>query len=102
MWDKLLGLFKDKPVTDEIQSAIPDVSQISNSENFNNSSIKPEGRSVHIGYNYLKGLDGDYEDSSKHMRRFINLNKLLRGKYNGKIEASHAEPQSDIRGEDSE
>lgn len=99
MWDKLLGLFKDKPVTNEIKSVTPTI-EVKDSQTLPASKI--DGKSVHIGYNYLKGLDGDYEDSSKHIRRFINLNKLLRGDYNGKIEATDAEPQSNLRGEDSE
>lgn len=101
MWDKLLALFKDKQA-DEIQSTIPEVSKTVNNNQFEASPVHLSGRSIHLGYNYLKGMDGENEDSSKHIRRFINLNKLLRGKYNGKIEASHAEPEGDLRGEDAE
>lgn len=107
MWDKLLGLLKDTYSDDEIPASIAKrearrqelARQI---EPESSSEKQPDGRSTLIGYNYLKGLDGDYEDSSKHIRRFINLNKLLRGKYNGKIEASTTSSESDIRGEDSE
>lgn len=97
MWEKLLDLFKEQPVTDEVQSSVPVVTE----QNSLPVSSK-EGKSTHIGYNYLKGLDGESEDSSKHLRRFINLNKLLRGRYNGKIEATDAEPESNIRREDTE
>lgn len=101
MWDRLLALFKDKPATNEIHSSVPGVEEIGGQapyKGFNPS----DGRSTHIGYNYLKGLDGDYEDSSKHVRRFINLNRLLRGDYGGKIETTHGESQSDLRREDTE
>lgn len=100
MWDKLLALFKDKEVTDGLQSSVPDVTPMSGQSEA--PSAKIEGPSSHIGYNYLKGLDGESEDSSKHLRRFINLNKLLRGRYDGKITSTDAEPEGDIRREDSE
>lgn len=100
MWDKLLALFKDKSVTDEIQSSGPEVQLLSGQPSQPSSKI--EGPSTHIGYNYLKGLDGESEDSSKHIRRFINLNRLLRGDYNGKITSTDARTESDLRGEDSE
>lgn len=107
MWEKLLGLLgnsenenyvapsiaKRDARQQELASQVADIPVP--------KSDKP-GKSTLIGYNYLKGLDGDYEDSSKQLRRFINLNRLLRGKYNGKIEATSGEPESDIRGEDSE
>lgn len=104
MWDKLLALFKDKNVTDEIQSSVPDVPSMSQSsvESAPRGSNTPQGPSSHIGYNYLKGLDGESEDSSKHLRRFINLNKLLRGRYDGKITTTDAEPEGNSRREDSE
>lgn len=97
MWDKLLALFKNTQQVEEVQSVAPIVSEQSNPVQV---SSEPVGKSTHIGYNYLKGLNS--EDSTRDIRRFINLNKLLRGSYNGKIETSHAEPKSDIRGEDSE
>lgn len=96
MWDKLLALFKDKDVTDDIQSSVPDVPAMSESH----SSMKIEGPSTHIGYNYLKGLDGEQEDSSKQLRRFYNLNKLLRGRYDGKITSTDEDTTRDIRSED--
>lgn len=99
MWEKLLGLFKDKSATENVQSAVPGVEEIGGQTQY--KSAKLEGPSTNIGYNYLKGMDGDYEDSSKQLRRFINLNKLLRGNYNGKITATDAEPEVDLRGEDS-
>lgn len=98
MWDKLLALFKDKEVSDDIQSPIPTVTPATTSsrEQFDASPVsKPShqgmksGRSVHLGYNYLKGMDGDYEDSSKHLRRFINLNKLLRGDYKNSVHSRY-------------
>lgn len=97
MWDKLLALFKEQPVIDEGQSSVSTITE----QNSLPQSIN-DGKSTHIGYNYLKGLDGESEDSSEHLRRFINLNKLLRGRYNGKIEATDAEPESNIRREDTE
>ena len=98
MWDRLLKLFRDTPVSPEIQNEAPE----SPVQDVQSSSRGFQLPSTHIGYNYLKGLDGDYEDSSKNIRRFINLNKLLRGDYSGKIETSNAESQRDIRGEDTE
>lgn len=100
MWDRLLALFKNQSATDDIESAVPVISRTSTSDQMDASPIMRSGKSVHIGYNYLKGLDGENEDSSKHIRRFNNLNKLLRGKYNGKIETSHAAEEGDLRGED--
>jgi hypothetical protein len=108
MWEKLLGLLsnsedenyiapsiaKREARQQELASQASDVSEI--------PKMGKEGKSALIGYNYLKGLDGDYEDSSKQLRRFINLNRLLRGKYSGKIETTSGEPESDLRGEDSE
>lgn len=108
MWEKLLGLLnssedenyiapsiaKRDARQQELASQVTDTPQISKTDK--------EGKSTLIGYNYLKGIDGDYEDSSKQLRRFINLNRLLRGKYSGKIETTSGEPKSDIRGEDSE
>ena len=99
MWNRLLDLFKknEEPKVEVVPEESP--------EQFDTSSVDSSnhgpGRSVNLGYNYLKGLDGDYEDSSKHIRRFINLNRLLRGDYNGKIEADYEDEESDIRGEDS-
>jgi hypothetical protein len=106
MWDRILSLLKDKQVTEEVKPVIPEVlEEPSIPEQIDVAPVKMPGKSVHIGYNYLKGMDGDYEDSSKHVRRFINLNKLLRGDYNGKIQSDseHTEKSfKDIRGEDSE
>jgi hypothetical protein len=93
MWDKLLALFKDKPVTNEIQSVIPDVQPVQQESQPDN---RPEGRSVHIGYNYLKGLND--EDDLDQPHKFITLNKLLRGDYkDGKVEATHAEQETNLR-----
>ena len=108
MWEKLLGLLnnqedenyvapsiaKREARQQELASQVADTAEIPKSDKV--------GKSTLIGYNYLKGLDGDFEDSSKQLRRFINLNRLLRGKYNGKIETTSGEPERDIRGEDSE
>lgn len=105
MLDKLLAYLRNRGVEDNTSpSAIPDVSAMtSNSDQMDASPVmKHGGRSTHLGYNYLKGMDGHLEDSSKHIRRFHNLNKLLRGTYHGKIEASHATEDEDIRGEDTE
>lgn len=100
MWDKLLALFKDKPVTEDIQSVVPGVEQVSAPAP---KISKSDGRSTHIGYNYLKGMDGDLEDSSRHVRRFMNLHKLLRGGYHaGKIASTHAAEEGDLRGEDAD
>lgn len=102
MLSKLLALLKDKPVTKEIRSVVPIIEETKEVVP-HSKSMKVDGPSTHIGYNYLKGLDGDYEDSSEHIRRFINLNRLLRGNYHaGKIETHYAEPEGDLRGEDSE
>lgn len=98
MWDKLFGLFKDTEA-EEVKSAVPQVQQAQQQPL---SSMKSDGRSTHIGYNYLKGLDGENEDSSKQLRRFINLNKLLRGRYDGKITTTDEDSSSNIRSEDDE
>lgn len=108
MWEKLLGLFNNPEDKDYIAPSI--AKRDARQQELASQELQPQeisksqkhGKSTLIGYNYLKGLDGDYEDSSKHLRRFINLNRLLRGKYNGKIEATSGEPESDLRGEDSE
>jgi len=97
MWNKLLSLLKDKTVTDDIKSAVP---QIELQQEVNPSMLA--GRSTHLGYNYLKGLDGENEDNTRNNRRFINLNRLLRGNYDGKVASTHAEPQKNLRGENSE
>ena len=108
MWEKLLGLLnnsedenyiapsiaKREARQQELASQVNDISE--------NPKMDKSGKSTMIGYNYLKGLDGDYEDSSKQLRRFINLNKLLRGNYSGKIETTSGESESDLRREDSE
>ena len=99
MWDKLLALFKDTPVTDEVHQPGPTTSS---PDQMDASPTLHHGKSVHLGYNYLKGMDGKYEDSSNHIRRFRSLNKLLRGKYHGKINASHETEEGDLRGEDDE
>ncbi len=98
MWEKLFGLFKDTQAED-LKSSVPDVAPMSKSSA---PVMKSDGPSTQIGYNYLKGMDHDLEDSSKQLRRFINLNKLLRGRYDGKISTSDEEPSSDLRGEDDE
>lgn len=105
MLNKLLAYLRNKGVEDNSSpSAIPDMSKLISSGDQIDASpvIKHEGRSTHLGYNYLKGMDGHLEDSSKLIRRFHNLNKLLRGTYHGKIETSHAIEEDDIRGEDPE
>lgn len=94
MWDKLLALFKDKSVTDNIQSAVP---QVESQPTQINSSMKSDGKSTHIGYNYLKGLGDDEDSNNGRARRFINLNRLLRGDYDGKITATDEESEADIR-----
>lgn len=104
MWDKIFALF-NKDLTDENAFTLPSRPEqvtLPEAPASDNQISKPDGQSVNIGYSYLKGLDGESEDSSKHIRRFTNLNKFLRGQYNGKIAATHAEPEGDVRGEDSE
>lgn len=109
MWDKLLKIFEETKNEEEIPASIAKRDarkQQLEKETSQQSQVPLEknekGQGVLIGYNYLKGLDEDYEDSSKNLRRFINLNNLLRGRYSGKVESDTAETQSDIRGEDSE
>jgi hypothetical protein len=96
MWDKLFGLFKDTEA-EELKSPVPQVQQVQQAPP---STMKPDGKSVHIGYNYLKGLDGENEDTSKQLRKFINLNKLLRGRYDGKIATTDEDSIGNIRSED--
>lgn len=96
MWDRLFRLFREQNIAENsTEDQTPEVETQDVQDN-------PTGKSTHIGYDYLKGLDGNNEDNNKHLRRFINLNKLLRGNFNGKVEASYADAKSNIRGEDSE
>jgi hypothetical protein len=104
MWDKLFALF-NKDLTEEdafVQPRRPEhVMQSEAPASINTQISKPDGQSVNIGYNYLKGLDED-ESNKPNTRRFINLNKLLRGQYNGQITPTDAKSESNVRGENPE
>lgn len=101
-WDKLFALFNKDLTEEQYTPPQRSVQDVQPTEAPANRMIMPDGPSTNIGFNYLKGLDDESEDSSKHMRRFINLNKLLRGSYDGKIAQTDAKSESNIRGEDSE
>lgn len=102
MWDKLISLFKDTysddenyiaPLTEKREARRQQLASQApqESQEVNNSGDK----GTLIGYNYLKGMN-DKDD--EHSRRFINLNKLLRGKYDdGKIETTSGKSEEDIR-----
>lgn len=105
MWDKLYALLhgelKDKPVREDIRIIAPNVEEMGgSSSSLQRSSNAPDGPSTQIGYNYLKGLDNDAENNNKHMRRFINLNKLLRGTFDGQTTTTSSNSEK-LRGEDS-
>lgn len=104
MWEKLLGLFKETYGDDENYIA-PSIEKRNarRQELASQASLKPESeitqngeKGTLIGYNYLKGMDD--EQNNERNRRFVNLSKLLRGKYeDGKIEATSRESEEDIR-----
>lgn len=94
MWDKLLSLFKEQPLVEEIRPVVQRVERVADSPA--PTVKKMDGPSTNIGFNYLKGMD-DEENNPSRSRRFINLNRLLRGDYDGKIAGSDEEPQKDIR-----
>ena len=108
MWEKLLEIFRNTN-TEEEDYVPPSIakrearweelaSQVSQPQE---SERQDSGKGALIGFDYLKGLKDD-EDDNTNIRRFVNLNKLLRGNYeNGKIEATTTESQENIRRKDS-
>lgn len=109
MWEKLLGLFKDEYADQE--SAIPAsiakrearkqqlATEASQQPEIQTQLPESEAQGVLIGFNYLKGLDD--ENNINQPRRFINLNKLLRGEYkDGKTQTPSSEQENILRGED--
>lgn len=112
MWEKLLGLLSQQDsYTDDPEYVAPSVAKrdarrlelakqesSARAEQLNNM---PRQGTL-IGFDYLKGLKDDEEDTN-NTRRFINLNRLLRGDYkkDGKIEATSGIPEENIRRENS-
>lgn len=104
MWEKLLGLFKDT-YDDDPNYVPPSIAKRdARREQLASQSVQPQEsinenseKGTLIGFDYLKGLKDD-EDDMDNIKRFINLNKLLRGNYkDGKIEATSGESEEDIR-----
>lgn len=104
MWEKLLGLFKETYGDDEnyippsIQKRDERRKELASqaSEKTTSEPSQSVDQGTLIGYNYLKGLDD--EKDNDNARRFSNLSKLLRGKYeNGKVEKTSGEPEENIR-----
>jgi hypothetical protein len=106
MWEKLLGLLNQEPYTEDPEYVAPSLakrdarrldlakqeSQV-RAEELNNMP----GQGTLIGFDYLKGLKDDEEDSN-NTKRFINLHKLLRGDYkDGKTEETSGIPEKNIR-----
>ncbi len=98
MWDKLLSLFKDQQLR-EPREFIQRPDRFSQ-ESLSQEPSKLEGPSTQIGFNYLKGMD-DEDNNPSRSRRFINLNRLLRGDYDGQIAPTNEQSQANIRGKDS-
>jgi len=103
MWDKLLALFKDTQSDDNyIPASIAkrearrqELSKLS--APVESTIDNQQGKGTLIGFNYLKGLED--EQDANLSRRFINLNKLLRGEYkNEQTQETTRESQSDLRG----
>jgi hypothetical protein len=110
MWDKLLALFKDvqpeefNPRTPEeqlarraqIQAKLDSRQEQKELQDNKDQSSQSVDKGTLIGFNYLKGLE-DEQDPSR-TRKFINLNKLLRGDYkNEQTQETTRESESDIR-----
>lgn len=111
MWDKLLALLKDPNAEDENYIAPSIAKRDARRQQLANQQVPQEAQQeinssdakqgTLIGYNYLKGMDDN--ENNERARRFINLQRLLSGKYqNGKIEATTRESEQDLRREDSE
>lgn len=86
MWERLLNLFKNEP-DEEIQKPIePVIEQPLEQSSVNITPIKTHSKGSFngpgrmIGFNYLKRR-GEEDENANPPRKFINLSKLLRGKF---------------------
>lgn len=79
MWSRLMDLFRSVPM-EEIESPVPQPTlQAEEQIPVSSDPAKVDGKSTLMGFDYLKGIRDD-EDTNRP-RKFINLNKLLRGDY---------------------